>query len=163
MTSKLASNERNRFPYDTFTWKGIDGSEVFAHCTNYLTGYNPDIENGDILEGVRKYAQKDLNDDILVPFGFADGGGGVTAEQIEFIVRTETLTDSTKKWQVKNTSPAGQAKSIMRTTVEPIPPWPALKSKTGRLNFYIPMHNGFGLCQTALFQVIFQKKCLIVG
>ena len=89
MTSKLASNERNRFPYDTFTWKGIDGSEVFAHCTNYLTGYNPDIENGDILEGVRKYAQKDLNDDILVPFGFADGGGGVTAEQIEFIARTE--------------------------------------------------------------------------
>ena len=89
MTSKLVSNEVNRFPYDTFIWKGIDGSEILAHCTNYLSGYNPNIEGGEILEGVRQYAQKDLNDDILIPFGFADGGGGVTAEQLEFIARTE--------------------------------------------------------------------------
>ena len=88
MTSKLSSNEKNRLPCDTFTWKGIDGSEVLAHSTSYLTGYNTNIEGGEIIEGVRLYAQKEQNDDVLVPFGFADGGGGVTAEQIEFVQRT---------------------------------------------------------------------------
>ncbi len=88
MTSKLAWNERNRFPYDTFEWKGIDGSKVLAHCTSYLpNGYNPDIENGEILVGWNNYLQKDINDDILIPFGFADGGGGVTDAQIEEIKR----------------------------------------------------------------------------
>lgn len=90
MTSKLGTNDKNRFPYDTFTWKGIDGSGVLAHCTTYLPGaYCPNIEAGAILTGVRDYLQKDINDDILVPFGFADGGGGVTADQIENIARME--------------------------------------------------------------------------
>ena len=34
MTAKLLSNQLNPFPYDTFTWKGIDGSEVLSHCSN---------------------------------------------------------------------------------------------------------------------------------
>ncbi len=88
MTSKLVSNEKNRFPFDTFKWRGIDGSEIFSHCTTYLWGgYNPNIENGEVLTGWRRYEQKNINDDILLPFGFADGGGGVTAEQIEAIRR----------------------------------------------------------------------------
>ncbi len=91
MTSKVACNERNRFPYDTFAWKGIDGSEVLAHCSTYLCGaYNPNIEGGDILPSWNRYLQKDINDDILVPFGFADGGGGVTEEQVETLKRLES-------------------------------------------------------------------------
>lgn len=90
MTSKLASNEKNRFPYDTFIWKGIDGSGILAHCTSYLPGtYNPNIENGEIFVGCQNYMQKDINDDVLVPFGYADGGGGVTHEQIEMVKRLE--------------------------------------------------------------------------
>ena len=88
MTSKLGTNDKNPFPYDTFTWKGIDGSEVFAHCTTYLPGaYCPDIEKGGLLEGSRRYKQKGINQDILTPFGFSDGGGGVTADQLECIRR----------------------------------------------------------------------------
>ena len=33
MTSKLSWSEFNCSPYDTFTWKGIDGSEVLTHFT----------------------------------------------------------------------------------------------------------------------------------
>ncbi len=88
MTAKLGTNEVNRFPCDTFKWKGIDGEEVLAHLISYLPGvYNPKIEDGEILEGWRRYVQKDINDDVLVPFGFADGGGGPTEEQIEHIKR----------------------------------------------------------------------------
>lgn len=88
MTAKLSTNQVNRFPYDTFTWKGIDGSEVLSHCLNY-TNYTPNIENGEIFPAWKYYNQKDINDDILILFGYADGGGGVTAEQIERLKRLE--------------------------------------------------------------------------
>lgn len=88
MTSKLAANELNRFPHDTFLWKGIDGTELFSHLLSYLpSAYAPNIEEGEILEGWRNYAQKAINDDILVPFGWSDGGGGPTTEQIETVKR----------------------------------------------------------------------------
>lgn len=88
MTSKLCYNDRNRFPYDTFIWKGLDGSEVFAHVTAYSPyGYVPPVQNGVTINCYRQYMQKDINDDILMPFGYADGGGGPTEEQIESIRR----------------------------------------------------------------------------
>ncbi len=88
MTAKLRCNDLNRFPYDTFSWKGIDGTEIFSHLITYLrTVYCPDIEDGEILTGYRDYRQKDINDNILVPFGYADGGGGPTPEQIETVIR----------------------------------------------------------------------------
>ena len=88
MTAKLFNNELNRFPFDTFLWKGIDGSEVFSHLLNYC-GYNPPIENGYLLRSWNWYKNKDINDDVLLPFGFSDGGGGPTEEQIESIKRLE--------------------------------------------------------------------------
>ena len=31
LTTKLAWNDTNTFPYETFTWRGIDGTDVLAH------------------------------------------------------------------------------------------------------------------------------------
>jgi alpha-mannosidase len=31
MTTKISWNQYNAFPHDTFSWKGIDGSEIFTH------------------------------------------------------------------------------------------------------------------------------------
>ena len=31
MTTKISWNERNKMPYDTFMWEGIDGTEVLTH------------------------------------------------------------------------------------------------------------------------------------
>lgn len=89
MTCKLPSNELNRFPYDTFLWRGIDGTEVLSHLTTYISGYNPDIEGGEMITGWREYKQKNINDDILIPFGFADGGGGVSYAQMETVMRAK--------------------------------------------------------------------------
>ncbi len=89
MTCKLPSNEINRFPYDTFSWRGIDGTDVLAHCTTYISGYNPNVEGGEMITGWRKYEQKNINDDILIPFGFADGGGGVSYGQLETVLRAK--------------------------------------------------------------------------
>lgn len=100
MTCKLPSNELNRFPYDTFVWRGIDGSEILSHCTNYVCGYNAQIESGEIYTGWQKYKQKDINDDILINFGYADGGGGVTPEQIETVKRTNVGIPGVPKTEI---------------------------------------------------------------
>lgn len=100
MTCKLPSNELNRFPYDTFIWRGIDGSEILSHCTTYVCGYNAQIESGEIYTGWQKYKQKDINDDILINFGYADGGGGVTPEQIETVKRTNVGIPGVPKTEI---------------------------------------------------------------
>lgn len=88
MTAKLGTNEKNRFPHDTFLWQGLDGTKILSHLISYLPGvYNPNVEGTAVLAGWRNYAEKHLNEDILVPFGFADGGGGPTEEQIETVRR----------------------------------------------------------------------------
>ncbi len=98
MTTKISWNEYNRFPFDTFKWKGIDGTEVLAHFStgrrptdnpleNYQTTYNTYLSPEEIIGGYRRYAQKELGKDYLISYGYGDGGGGVSAEELEYSKR----------------------------------------------------------------------------
>lgn len=91
ITTKISWNEINRMPYDTFIWRGIDGSEVITH---FIT--TPDVcgdtkfytYNGNILPKIVKgvwdnYRNKDLNQDMLISYGYGDGGGGVNRNMLE--------------------------------------------------------------------------------
>lgn len=90
MTAKLWNNEINRFPYDTLLWKGIDGTEILTHLLTYCPiAYNSLIEKGDIAVAWNNYKQKEINRDILVTFGYGDGGGGPTKEMLESLRRLE--------------------------------------------------------------------------
>ena len=98
MTTKISWNEYNKVPYDTFMWKGIDGTEVLAHFepstdhderVDFGTTYNAYLEPELVLGGWRRYSQKDLNKNVLCSFGFGDGGGGPTIEMLEFGRRME--------------------------------------------------------------------------
>ncbi len=99
ITSKIHWSDTNHFPYDTFSWKGIDGSEVF---TQYITAADVNAKLGDgnkystycgqilpisLAKGWEIYQQKDINNEILVSFGYGDGGGGVTREMLEMYRR----------------------------------------------------------------------------
>jgi len=98
MTTKISWNEYNKVPYDTFMWKGIDGTEVLSHFEpstdhderkDFGTTYNAYLEPELILGGWRRYSQKDLNRNVLCSFGFGDGGGGPTVEMLEYGRRME--------------------------------------------------------------------------
>jgi alpha-mannosidase len=84
ITNKLSWNQFNDWPDVNFIWRGLDGSEVLAHCTpghDYNTSHTP-LE---LVRGEKNNARKDraaLNA-WLQPFGYGDGGGGPTAEMIE--------------------------------------------------------------------------------
>ncbi|MBR5752289.1 MAG: alpha-mannosidase [Clostridia bacterium] len=100
MTSKLSWSEFNLSPYDTFMWKGIDGSEVLTHFTpsreygaeddyerhddlKFFTTYNAMLEPNQIKGGWKRFQQKGMDNHYLVSYGFGDGGGGSTEWMIE--------------------------------------------------------------------------------
>ena len=93
MTTKMSWNQYNRIPYDTFLWRGIDGSEVFAHMITttgkeapletFMTTYNGSLNPSDVMGAWERYQQKDINNDVLISYGYGDGGGGPTREMIE--------------------------------------------------------------------------------
>lgn len=93
MTTKIAWNQFNKMPYDTFMWRGIDGTEILTHFItttevgqardNHRTTYNGTITPDTIMGAWRRYQQKDLGNDVLVSFGWGDGGGGATYAMLE--------------------------------------------------------------------------------
>jgi len=92
ITTKISWNEYNKFPSDTFIWRGIDGTEVLAHfittpetraSTSWHHTYNGTL-SPETIKGVWKnYSNKDLNSDLLISYGYGDGGGGVNRDMLE--------------------------------------------------------------------------------
>lgn len=99
MTTKLAWNQFDKHPYDTFRWRGIDGTEILTHLIttqdvgqdekNFFTTYNGMLHPDALIGGWRRYQQKEINNDILVSFGYGDGGGGPTRAMLENSDRLE--------------------------------------------------------------------------
>lgn len=100
MTTKLSWNQINKVPNDTFMWRGIDGSEVLTHLIttvgigqdpkeSFFTTYNGYLHPDSIAGGWERYQNKEINNDILICYGYGDGGGGPTRDMLENSVRME--------------------------------------------------------------------------
>lgn len=93
LTTKLAWNDTNQFPYETFRWVGLDGTEVLTHF--FVMDTWPDPRG--LLERVNGVGYKDcLHNKQQVPkrligFGYGDGGGGPQFEMIETARRLADL------------------------------------------------------------------------
>ena len=93
LTTKMAWNDTNQFPYDTFYWKGIDGTSVFAHLNKTHVWPAPkdfyqyvyDVKSPDAIR------QKHVANRKLISYGFGDGGGGPQFEMIEIARRCRDL------------------------------------------------------------------------
>lgn len=99
MTTKLSWNQFNKVPNDTMMWEGIDGSRVLTHFIStlgvgqnverFFTTYNGLLHPDAIMGGWERYQNKELNHDILISYGYGDGGGGPTREMLETGARME--------------------------------------------------------------------------
>lgn len=99
MTTKISWSEYNKMPYDTFNWVGLDGSEVLTHFITtidynelpdrYLTTYNGFINVPSVKGAWERYQQKGISDEVLISFGYGDGGGGPTKDMLETAKRLE--------------------------------------------------------------------------
>lgn len=94
VTSKISWNDVNRMPHDTFSWKGIDGTEINSYFltaqhakanqrSDRGTTYVSHIDAKMVAGAQKRYSDKDLGSETLLTFGFGDGGGGPTADDLE--------------------------------------------------------------------------------
>ena len=87
--------------HDTFNWRGIDGTEILTH---FITTPEPWSQPGSwfytyngrltpkTVKGVwDAYTDKNLTTDLLVSYGFGDGGGGVNREMLEYRKRLDKM------------------------------------------------------------------------
>ncbi len=88
-TCKLHWQSRNPFPNHLFWWRGIDGSAVLAHIPLLPGYYNNNLDPSTLRQGWADFLQKSEYDEVLVPFGFGDGGGGPTPLHLECAERAK--------------------------------------------------------------------------
>ncbi len=81
-------NEVDQFPYQYFTWQGMDGSKVISFLP---TSYTYRTDPKELCETWKKRVQKRGLDAFLLPFGYGDGGGGPARDHIEYLRREQNL------------------------------------------------------------------------
>lgn len=90
LTQKMSWNQINDFPYHTFRWQGIDGSEVVAHFPPENT-YNSQLHSESLVAAQERFKEKGILDEFLCLFGVGDGGGGPKEEHIRMGQRMANL------------------------------------------------------------------------
>ncbi|PKO10576.1 MAG: alpha-mannosidase [Chloroflexi bacterium HGW-Chloroflexi-2] len=139
MTIKIGWNQYNRIPYDTFLWQGIDGTQILTHFStvkeldsNYASTYNSMANPQEALGTWNNFQQKELHNDLLMAYGFGDGGGGPTLEMLENL---EIIDHFPALPQVQHSS----VKKFFET-IEPVQSSKMLPVWNGEL--YLEYHRG---------------------
>ncbi|MEW9701727.1 alpha-mannosidase [Paenibacillus sp. SI8] len=100
MTTKISWNQYNRMPHDTFQWRGIDGTEVLTHfvttpdvpgSTAWFYTYNGVVEPFSVKGIWDSYRDKGVNQELLLCYGYGDGGGGVNRDMLEMRRRLDKM------------------------------------------------------------------------
>ena len=96
LTQKLSWNRFNKPEHHTFTWQGIDGSEVLAHFPP-ADSYNAMMDQRGwtdvtwLRSNTKLYKDHDRAHHGLMLYGYGDGGGGPTKPMLETLRRARDL------------------------------------------------------------------------
>ncbi|WP_027084903.1 alpha-mannosidase [Cohnella panacarvi] len=98
MTTKISWNQYNRLPHDTFFWRGIDGTEILTHFITtpeksdmWWYTYNGDVTPFTVKGIWDGYQDKNVNRELLLAYGYGDGGGGVNRDMLEMRRRLQEM------------------------------------------------------------------------
>lgn len=129
VTIKLSWNMVNEFPYHSFKWQGIDGSEILAHMPPEGT-YNSSASPQGVRYAAGNYSQRGLSRNALMLYGIGDGGGGPGSQHIEHLIREKNV------YGVPNVVPATSAEffKALRKEEELLP--------TYKGEIYLEKHQG---------------------
>lgn len=138
MTIKIGWNQYNRLPYDTFWWQGVDGTRVLTHFStspdrggNFASTYNATATPAEALGAWSNFQQKELHSELLMIFGYGDGGGGPTREMLENIREMGAFPATP---QMRHDTVANFFKTIEAQSGDRTPTW------NGEL--YFELHRG---------------------
>ena len=136
-TIKIGWSQYNRLPYDSFWWQGLDGTRVLTHFSTapdfgaYASTYNANVEPRQVLGTWTNFQQKELQHELLMAFGYGDGGGGPTREMLENIRELAAFPGAPQMRQV----PVGEFyRKLEAESGDRLPTW------NGEL--YLELHRG---------------------
>ncbi len=136
-TIKIGWSQYNRLPYDSFWWQGLDGTRVLTHFSTtpddsaYASTYNAVASPRQAIGTWRNFQQKELQSELLMAFGWGDGGGGPTREMLENI---REMADFPGAPQMRQTSVAEFFTNLEAASGDRLPVW------NGEL--YLELHRG---------------------
>jgi alpha-mannosidase len=132
ITSKLSWNDTDRHPYDSFFWRGIDGTETKAQLITtqrfeseaVYTTYNSDLSVSEVMGAWRRFEPKRVQSDLLICYGYGDGGGGPTRGMIERARRLERGIPGAPKLRMEGLSPyLARIDAQMKANPDHYPRW----------------------------------------
>lgn len=130
VTQKLSWSLVNKFPHNSFWWKGIDGSSVLTHFPPG-NSYCMKGKVEEVLKTLNNFQDKGRSNSSLYLFGFGDGGQGPTEEILERLNRMEDIDGLPR---VKMSSPDEFFTRVEKEDSSKLCHW------NGEL--YLEMHNG---------------------
>lgn len=136
-TIKIGWSQYNRLPYDSFYWQGLDGTRVLTHFSTsrskdgYASTYNAMANPEETYSTWTNFQQKDIQRDLLMAYGFGDGGGGPTRDMLD---RIRILGDMPGMPQLKQSSVKDFFETLERESGAQLPTW------NGEL--YLEYHRG---------------------
>lgn len=143
-TIKISWNQYNRIPFDSFWWQGLDGTKVLTHFsttqekssfysqeTRRPTTYNGAVTPLEVRSTWINLQQKETQKELLMAFGYGDGGGGPTREMLENIREMNHFPATP---QIRNGRVIDFFRNLEQTTGERLPTW------NGEL--YLEYHRG---------------------
>lgn len=145
VTSKISWNDTNQMPYDTFIWKGIDGTSINTYFltaqhkwknqspANYAD-YNAKVIPAMISGAQERYQQKELSNEVLISFGYGDGGGGTTVSDLEYAKRLVNGIPGTPAFRIKR---VGDFLEQLGKNIENHPQLPVWQGE-----LYLEFHRG---------------------
>ena len=146
LTQKISWNVYNKFPYHTFYWQGIDGSEVLAHMLPEDT-YNAPVRGDVLTAGEKNYSERSISDHAMSLFGIGDGGAGPGYEHLERARRFRDLYSMPRVQYEKSDD-------FFARLDDPTVPYP-----THRGELYLERHQG--TYTTRAKNKYFNRKCEI--
>jgi alpha-mannosidase len=131
VTSKIGWNDTTRFPYDTFMWRGIDGTGIQTHfISSKYSGYNGRVKADDLINAWGDVQHKEIQSGYIRSIGEGDGGGGTLRSDIEMARRFKDLEGMPKTVWV----PVSRALDEIFADSRKLPEW--------RGELYLELHRG---------------------
>jgi len=139
VTSKINWNDTTRFPYNTFIWRGIDGTGIKTHYINsWATGYNGRVNPAELAETWNNIQHKELQSASIKPIGEGDGGGGTARGDLESARRFADLEGVPKAgWK--------KVSDALESIFAESPHWPEWRGE-----LYLELHRGTYTTQGAV-------------
>lgn len=129
LTQKMSWNTVTKFPYHTFKWQGLDGSEVFAHMLPEDT-YNSPCRADRIIFGEKNFQERKISNKAMMLYGIGDGGAGPGFEHIERLNRYRDLNS------VPRVKPE-KSLDFFKKADDKVTPYPTYKGE-----LYLERHRG---------------------